>query len=185
LNHTFGNSDPAETASVTLNVSGPIYQGGNLSARERRALALRDASRGNLHNVRHGVQQGVVNAVSNLVAAKASLEASERQIRAARVAFEGVREEANLGARTTLDVLDAEQDLLNAETNRISARADQYIATYQVLESMGMLTAQRLGLPVQIYDPSAYFDLVKNSPAKRSKQGKQLDRVLRALNATE
>ena len=185
LNHTFGRSDPTETGSVTLNFGGPIYQGGNLSARARRALALRDAARGNLHNVRHAVQQDVANAVSNLVAARASLEASERQIRAARVAFEGVREEANLGARTTLDVLDAEQDLLDAETNRISARADQYIATYQVLESMGMLTAQRLGLPVQIYDPSAYFDLVKNSPAKRSKQGKQLDRVLRALSATE
>ena len=181
VSETFGDQTSSETGSIGLNVSGPIYRGGELTARERRALAVRDASRGNLHNVRHNVQQGVVNAISDLVAARASLLASERQIRAARVAFRGVREEATLGARTTLDVLDAEQDLLDAETNRISAQADQYIAAYSVLESMGLLTAQRLKLPVQIYDPAAYYNLVKDGPAKLSKQGKQLDNVIRAL----
>ena len=181
----FGDPDSSETASIGLNVTGPVYQGGRLSALERRAIASRDASRGNLHNVRHTVQQDVVTAISNFEAARASLVASEQQIRAARVAFQGVREEATLGARTTLDVLDAEQDLLDAETNRISAQADQYIAAYQVLESMGLLTAQRLNLPVQIYDPAAYYNLVKNGPAKQSKQGKQLDRVLRALQVDD
>jgi outer membrane protein len=131
--------------------------------------------------VRHGVQQDVVIAISNLIAARSSLAASVREVRAARVAFDGVREEATLGARTTLDVLDAEQNALDAETNRILARSDQYIASYQVLESMGLLTAQRLGLPVQIYDPVAYYNLVKSGPTKRSKQGQQLDKVLRAL----
>lgn len=183
LRENLGSRTDSQTGTVGVEVSGPIYQGGRLSANERRAMAVRDASRGNLHNVRHNVQQDVVTAISNLVAARASLAASDRQIRAARVAFQGVREEATLGARTTLDVLDAEQNLLDAETNRISAQADQYIASYQVLESMGMLTAQRLGLPVQIYDPAAYYNLVKDSPAKRSKQGKQLDKVLRALQA--
>jgi len=181
----YGGDDKTDSGTITLNYGGPIYRGGELSARERRAIAVRDASRGNLHNVRHDVQQDVVVAISSLVAARASLVASERQIRAARVAFRGVREEANLGARTTLDVLDAEQDLLDAETNLISAQADQYIATYEVLESMGLLTAQRLGLPVQIYDPAAYYNLVKDAPARNSKQGKQLDRVIRALNVTD
>ena len=181
----FGDADASETASIGLNVTGPIYQGGRLTALERRAIAVRDAARGNLHNVRHNVQQDVVNAISDFEAARASLIASEQQIRAARVAFQGVREEATLGARTTLDVLDAEQDLLDAETNRISAQADQYIAAYSVLESMGLLTAQRLNLPVQIYDPAAYYNLVKDGPAKQSKQGKQLDRVLRALQVDD
>ncbi|MFL4470552.1 TolC family outer membrane protein [Tateyamaria armeniaca] len=185
LQENLGNRNGSETGSIGVSVSGPIYRGGELSARERRAMAVRDAARGNLHNVRHDVQQDVVDAISNLVAARASLSASERQIRAARVAFQGVREEATLGARTTLDVLDAEQDLLDAETNRISARADQYIAAYQVLESMGLLTAQRLGLPVQIYDPAAYYNLVKSGPTKRSKQGQQLDKVLRALQPSD
>jgi len=185
LQDDLSNSNGSETGTIGVNVSGPIYRGGELSARERRAMAVRDAARGNLHNVRQNVQQDVVNAISNLVAARASLAASERQIRAARVAFQGVREEATLGARTTLDVLDAEQDLLDAETNRISAQSDQYIAAYQVLESMGLLTAQRLGLPVQIYDPAAYYNLVKSGPTNRSKQGQQLDKVLRALKPSD
>ena len=86
-----------------------------------------------------------------------------------------------MGARTTLDVLDAEQDLLDAETNRISAQADQYIAAYSVLESMGLLTAERLRLPVQLYDPTTYYNLVKDGPAKLSEQGRQLDRIIRTL----
>ncbi|MEX0312040.1 MAG: TolC family outer membrane protein [Tateyamaria sp.] len=181
LEETLSSNTNTYVGTVGVNVSGPIYQGGALSAAERRAFAVRDASRGNLHTVRHDVQQDVVDALADLQAARASLVASERQIRAARVAFQGVREEATLGARTTLDVLDAEQDLLDAETNRISAQADQYIAAYSVLESMGLLTAQHLRLPVQQYDPAAYYNLVKDGPAKLSKQGKQLDKVLRAL----
>lgn len=177
----FGSISSTERASIGVNASGPIYRGGSLYASERRALADAQAARGNLHNVRHSVQQDVVIAISDLQAARASLTASERQIRAARVAFQGVREEATVGQRTTLDVLDAEQDLLDAENNRISAQTDQYIAAYSVLESMGLLTAQRLGLPVQIYDPEAYYNLMKTAPTKLSKQGRQLDRVIESL----
>lgn len=181
----FGSTDSSSIGSVSIEATGPIYRGGQLYSQERGALANRDAARGNLHNVRHGVAQDVVNAISDLQAARASLAASERQIRAARVAFQGVREEATLGARTTLDVLDAEQNLLDAETNRISAQADQYIAAYAVLESMGLLTAERLRLPVQIYDPEAYYNLVKDGPIKLSKQGKQLDRIIRSLSPND
>ncbi|MEL6620657.1 MAG: TolC family outer membrane protein [Pseudomonadota bacterium] len=181
VNAEFGNDNKSETGRVSVEVTGPIYRGGGLYAAERRAIASRDQARGNLHTVRHDVAQDVVDAISNLQAARASLAASERQIRAARVAFQGVREEATLGARTTLDVLDAEQNLLDAETNRISAQADQYIAAYQVLESMGLLTAERLRLPVQVYDPAAYYNLVKDAPSRVSKQGRALDRVLQSL----
>ncbi|MEM9869869.1 MAG: TolC family outer membrane protein [Pseudomonadota bacterium] len=177
----FSSVDSTSVGTVGVNVSGPIYRGGTLFASERQAFANRDSARGNLHTTRHDVQQDVVDAISDLEAARASLSASERQIRAARVAFQGVREEATLGARTTLDVLDAEQDLLDAETNRISAQADQYIAAYAVLESMGLLTAERLRLPVQLYDPTAYYNLVKDGPAKLSKQGRQLDQIIRTL----
>ena len=180
-----GTRGDSQIGSVGVDVSGPIYRGGELSAAERQTIAVRDASRGNLHTVRHNVQQDVVIAISNLVAARSSIIASEEEVRASQVAFEGVREEATLGARTTLDVLDAEQDLLDAQTTRISAQVDQYVASYQVLESMGLLTAQRLGLPVQIYDPVAYYNLVKDAPTNRSKQGQQLDKVLRALQPSD
>jgi len=182
---TYNSNGKSDTGSVSLNYGGPIYRGGELSALQRRAYALRDAARGNQHTVRNNVQQDVVNAISGVVAARAVLISSREQVRAARVAFRGVREEANLGARTTLDVLDTEQDLLDAETLLISAQAGQYTATYEALEALGYLTAQRLKLPVQIYDPAAYYNLVKDGPPALSTQGRQLNRVIRALNVTD
>jgi len=92
-----------------------------------------------------------------------------------------VREEARLGARTTLEVLDAEQDLLDARANRITAQIDATQATYQVLAAMGLLTAGSLNLPVQTYDPAAYYNLVQDAPLGQSDRGRALDRVLRAI----
>ncbi|MEM8996139.1 MAG: TolC family protein [Acidobacteriota bacterium] len=88
---------------------------------------------------------------------------------------------ASLGSRTTLDVLNAEQELLDARANTISAQADEVIASYSVLLAMGLMTADHLGLPVQQYDPTEYYNLVKDSPAALSEQGKALDRVLEAI----
>ncbi len=169
------------TGSVGVEVTGPIYQGGQLTATKRKAQAQRDSLRAQLHIVRHQVMQNVGIAYAQLRAARAGVVASREEVRAARVAFRGVREEAKLGSRTTLDVLTAEQDLLDAEANLISAEADALIASYSVLSSIGELTAKDLRLNVQTYDPAAYYNLVKDAPIESSKQGKQLDRVLKAL----
>ncbi|WP_223424670.1 TolC family outer membrane protein [Tateyamaria pelophila] len=182
---TWNSDGKADTGSVSLNFGGPIYRGGELSARQRRAYASRDAARGSQYTVLQDVQQDVVDAISGVIAARAVLVSSREAVRAAEVAFLGVREEANLGARTTLDVLDAEQTLLDARTTLISAQAGQFTATYEVLESLGYLTAQRLRLPVQIYDPAAYYNLVKNGPTILSPQGRQLDRVLRSIQVPD
>lgn len=170
----------SNSGTVSLDFGGPIYQGGRLSALARQARARSDAARGALHATRHNVAQDVGNALAILRVAVASMEATQRQIRAARVAFRGVREEASLGQRTTLDVLTAEQELLDAETAYTSAVADRNIATYAVLASMGLMTASHLGLAVQQYDPSQYYNLIKTAPAK-SVQGDKLDRVLRKI----
>ncbi len=167
--------------SVGIAAGQTIYQGGALSSVNRQAKARADAQRGNLHVVRHNVQQEVGNAFATLTTFQAQLSASERQVRAAQIAFRGAREEARLGARTTLDVLDAEQSLLDARSLQVSARANLYVSAYAILATTGRLTAKDLRLPVQIYDPTEYYNLVKDSPAKRSKQGQKLDRVLRAL----
>ena len=166
---------------VGVTVSGPIYAGGALAASVRQFQARRDAVRAALHISRHNLEQEVGNSYAFLQVARASLQASNEQVRAATVAFRGVREEATLGARTTLDVLNAEQELLNARANVISAQADQVIASYSVLASMGLLTADHLKLPVQQYDPAAYYNLVKDAPTTLSDQGQALDRVLRAI----
>lgn len=165
-----------------IELSQPIYQGGRLSSLVRQAQARRDASLANVHVVSNDVRQSVENAFADLSIARAQIQSAERQVRAAQTAFNGVREEAKLGARTTLDVLDAEQELLNARTQRISALIDERRASYGVLVSMGLLTADYLKLGIQTYDPAGYYELVKDGPTKKSKQGQQLDRILKGLN---
>ncbi|MCZ4354435.1 TolC family outer membrane protein [Roseovarius aestuarii] len=181
VNEEFNSPNFSQSGSVGVQLSGPIYQGGALSSAKRRAMAQRDAVRGLLHTTGYNVRRNVGNSYAVLAAARASAAASSDGVRAARVAFNGVNEEAKLGARTTLDVLNAEQELLNAQADQISAQADVFIAAYSVLSSMGQLTVRDLNLNVPTYDPVAYYNMVKDAPAEHSKQGKQLDRVLRAI----
>ncbi|MBU2959592.1 TolC family outer membrane protein [Citreicella sp. C3M06] len=173
---------PAATygGSVTLGMSGPIYQGGAIASQVRQAMANRDASRAQLYTAGRNVEQSVGSAYAQLRIAQASQISAREQVRAAQVAFDGIREEATLGARTTLDVLDAEQTLLDARASLISSQVDETIAAYAVLSSIGQLTSDALGLAVPKYDPEAYYKAVKSAPIS-SKQGSDLDRVLRAL----
>ncbi|MGR3512575.1 MAG: TolC family outer membrane protein [Paracoccaceae bacterium] len=176
------DDDRDDTRSLGINLSGPIYRGGSISSSIRQSMALRDQARANLYTVGLQIDQEVGNAYANLAVAVASIDASSRQVEAARLALEGVREEFQLGARTTLDVLDQEQEVLDAQTNLVSATVDRQIAVYQVLDAMGRLTAQRLALNVPIYDPAAYYNAVKDAPTVNvSPEGKRLDRVLRSL----
>ncbi|WP_136441913.1 TolC family outer membrane protein [Pacificoceanicola onchidii] len=179
---SLNNGTYSRTGTITLGAEGPIYQGGRLSAVVRKVKAQRDQAKGNLHATRHGITQDVSTAYATLAVAAASIEASERQVRAAQIAFNGVREEASLGARTTVDVLDAEQDLLDARATLISATIDRHIAAYQVLATLGLLTAKNLHLDVVHYDPVEYYNLVKTAPTAKSRQGRQLDRVLERLS---
>ncbi len=179
--NTYNSNNYNKTASVSLNLSQRLYQGGALASTVRKSMASRDGLRAALLTVQENVAQNASKAFVALQVARASLRASEANIAAAQIAFDGIREEAKLGARTTLDVLDAEQELLNAKADRISAQSDRYIAAYALLATEGVLTAEHLGLDVPIYDPAAYYNRVKNAPARYSKQGADLDRVLRAI----
>jgi outer membrane protein len=165
------------TTSLSITLSGPIYSGGQISSGYRRAVASTEASRAQLRRAVQSVEQQVANAWFGIEVARARIEASDRQIRASTVAFRGVREEATLGARTTLDVLDAEQDLLDARTARVNAEAEAVRAVYTLLSSMGLLTVDHLGLGIPTYDPAAYYNAVKDAPAT-STRGAALDRVL-------
>lgn len=176
------DQDGNDNSSIGLRLSGPIYQGGRIASSMRKAAAQRDATRAGLHLTRHGVDQNVGNAWARLMVFNASVQASEQQIRASTVAFRGVKEETALGARTTLDVLNAEQELLDARSSKISAETDRYVAVYNLLSSMGLLTVDHLRLGIATYDPAAYYNAVKNAPTHNvSPQGKKLDSVLRAL----
>ena len=167
---------------VDLTLSGPIYQGGQLSALYRQAKAQAEANRAALHITVQNVEQSVANAWAQLAVAQASLQATEQQIRASRVALRGAREEATLGARTTLEVLSFEQDLLDAQAARISAQSNQYLAIYNLIAAMGLLTADHLRLGIATYDPEAYFNAVKDAPVYDiSPQGAKLDAIIETL----
>jgi outer membrane protein len=181
LSENLGNSARSRGGSIGLTGQQTIYAGGRLSSLQRQAMQNRDASRANLHVVSHQIRQDVGNALAILQVAQASIQASQQQVNAAQVAFRGVREEATLGARTTLDVLNAEQELLDARASLIAAQVDELAAGYTLLAAMGELTAQKLRLKVRIYDPAGYYNMVKDAPAGMSAQGKKLDRVLRRV----
>jgi outer membrane protein TolC len=86
----------------------------------------------------------------------------EEQVRANEIAFEGVRQEQEVGARTILDVLDAQQALLVSQVNLVSTQTDQVVAEYRLLAAGGALTAQNLALNVEYYDPARHYDKVRN-----------------------
>jgi outer membrane protein len=172
--------DGEPSARIGLQGNVPIYTGGRLSALNRRAIANAQASRSALEQQARLISNGVGQAYALLEIARAQIIASQQQVRSAQLAFEGFREEAALGARTTLDVLDAEQELLDARTAALTAEIDAQLAVYQVLTAIGLMTTDHLGLTVQRYDPSDYYNQVANAPAiSPSEQGGRLDRVLR------
>lgn len=179
LSDDFGET----TESLSLTIGGPLYSGGQYDSMARQAMSQRNAARSGLLVATQNVAQGVANAYANLEVARASSQALTEQVRAATIAFDGVSEEADLGARTTLDVLNAEQELLNARANLISSQISETVASYNVLASMGLLTAAQLQLNVQIYDPAAYYNMVESAPSALSQQGRELNRILEALGA--
>ncbi len=170
----------ATTKALSLEMSQTIYSGGRLPSAHRRAMAQRDSARASLLNISRQVNEAVGIAWAGIDVARAQISAIDEQIVAARAAYEGVREEATLGARTTLDVLDAEQSLLAARADKITAEANLQLAHYQLLSAMGLLTVENLKLGIPTYDPSAYYNAVQDAPYT-SRQGERLDRVLRAI----
>lgn len=167
------------SAGVALNQT--IYAGGKNSAAYRKALAGKDAAQAGLMHATVQVSETVGQAWSNLLVAAASIDAGRQQVAAAQRAFDGVREEATLGARTTLDVLNAEQDLLSARASRLEAEANRYVGVYNLLATMGLMTADHLSLGIPTFDPEAYYNAVKDAPAL-SAQGKALDRILSKIS---
>ena len=97
-----------------------------------------------------------------LETARAQIASFESQVNAARIALEGVQQEAAVGSRTVLDILDAEQELLDARVSLVRAQRDEVVASYQVVSAIGRLTAMDLGLPVEYYDVEKHYEEVRD-----------------------
>lgn len=171
----------SESLNLGLDATVPVYSGGRLPATRRKFMAQRDRARASLHQTVLNVQESVGRAWAQVRVTGAQIVAADQQITAAKIAFDGTREEARLGARTTLDVLDAEQELLNARANRIEAENQRYVAIYSLLSAMGLLTVDHLKLGVTTYDPAAYYNAVRSAPARHSAQGARLDKLLQSI----
>jgi outer membrane protein len=151
------------TDTVMLNLSVPIYQGGAEYSAIRLNKESLSQQRLNVDDVRDQTRANVVQFWGQLQATKAQIEAAQRQNDAAERALTGVRNEALAGQRTTQDVLIAEQVLVNARQSLIVAQHDKVVASYSLLSAVGRLSAQRLALPVPIYDPVTHYQQVRDS----------------------
>jgi outer membrane protein len=151
----------AAIGQAQLNV--PIYQGGTEYANIRQAKELLQQQRVNLDNQRDIQQQNLVQTWGALDAAKAAVLANQTAVNAAEIALNGVREEARVGQRTTLDVLNAQQELVNARVALVSAQRDRVVNSYGVLAAVGGLSPQTLQLDVPIYDPVVHYHQVRDT----------------------
>ncbi len=152
----------SETARFTGRVTVPLYQGGEVSARVRQAQRTRESRFQDLENARAKARADTASAWASLVSARAKLQSDRIQVAASRTALAGVRAEYQQGQRTLLDVLDAEQELLDAEVQLTTTRRDLVVASYRVLAAIGRLTAADLGLPVELYDHEVYYRAVRS-----------------------
>lgn len=155
-------SDETETARVGGRVTVPLYQAGDVAARARQARETVSRRQRELDDARRVVQANVISAWSVLSAARARIESDEAEVRANKIALDGVREEEKVGQRTVLDVLDAEQELLDSRSSLVTSKRDTVVASYALVAAIGRLDSMHLNLPVQHYDPTEHYRRVKN-----------------------
>jgi len=140
-----------------LQATVPIYQNGSEWSVIRQAKELVGQRRNELDSARRTAAENVIRGWRNLDSARSRVNSFTAQVKANDVALNGVRQEAMVGSRTTLDVLNAEQELLNSQVSLITARHDVQVSFYTVLSGIGRLTARTLGLPVEFYDEEKYY----------------------------
>jgi outer membrane protein len=150
-------------AAALAQVSVPIYQGGAEYALIRQSKENLAQQRLVLEQTRDQTRANTVTAWGQLVAGKAQVASAQAQVTASEIALNGVREEAKAGQRTTLDVLNAQQALVNARVALVTAQHDRVVASYAVLNTVGRLSPQVLNLRTIIYDPSVHYHQVRDS----------------------
>ena len=149
-------------AQLVGQVSVPIYQGGAEYSLIRQAKETLGQQRVSLDTARDQVQALVQQSWGQLEAAKAQIQATQAQVNSAEIALNGVREEARVGQRTTLDVLNAQQELVNARVALVTAQHDRVVASYTLLSSIGGLSVGGLGLKTSVYDPMTHYQQVRD-----------------------
>jgi outer membrane protein TolC len=162
-NNVLGKSIPAnQSASIVARVSVPIYEAGLDYSRVREAKQLASQRRIQVIEIARAVRQAVAQSWNAYFAFGDIIRNAKTQVSAAQLALSGVQQEYQAGTRTTLDVLNAQQDIVAARTLLVTAERDRVVAAYQLLAAVGHLTARDLGLNVAIYDPEKNYNRVRN-----------------------
>ncbi|MDX1421788.1 MAG: TolC family outer membrane protein [Kiloniellales bacterium] len=159
----FGSSDnEVDVVRAAVDVTVPIYQQGRVSSEVRQDKQTSTQRRREVELNARGAERRAIDAWTGLLTARAQSESFRSEVRSSEIALEGVRQENAVGARTILDILDAEQEFLDAQVNLIRAQRDEIVASYAVLAAMGLLTARDLGLAVAPYNPEDDYQAVRN-----------------------
>lgn len=145
------------SASIGVALSVPLYQGGAEYSRVRQNRETAQQQRSTLESTNRAVQANATTTWEQLQAASAAVQSFRDEVSANQVAFEGVNQEQLVGLRTVIDVLDAQQDLFTSQVNLVRARAIEVVASYQLRAATGQLTVGDLALPVEPYQPEAYY----------------------------
>lgn len=156
------SEDKVDSTVLGLRAVVPLYTAGGVDARVRQARQTEQQRRMEMRSSERFVNQSVVDAWAALEAARAEMSARAVQIGAAQLALDGVKVETDYGSRSTLDLLDAEQEYLDAQVSYVIAERNKVVAAYRLLSSVGDLTADKLKLNVALYDPDKNFQKVKN-----------------------
>jgi len=151
-----------DSAKIALQLTVPLYEGGQIYSQTRQRKQTHNQRRIQVEEQRRAVRQSVVQAWENLGTARSNITARRAQVDASRIALEGVQQEAEVGSRTVLDVLDQEQEYLDARVAEVRARRDEYVAGFTLVSSVGRLTARQLTLPVDYYDPETNYKRVRD-----------------------
>ncbi|QIG51537.1 TolC family outer membrane protein [Nordella sp. HKS 07] len=160
LDHFADNNTQRLALIGSINV--PLYEAGSVYSAVREAKQVESQRRIEIISAARAVRESVVTSWNLLIAARETIVSSQAQVTANQVALDGVKQENLVGSRTTLDVLNAESDLLQSEIILAQAERDQVVAAYQILGSVGRLTARQIGLGVDYYDPIENYDRVRN-----------------------
>ena len=151
-----------DTTTVLGRLNVPLYQGGGVSARVRQAKETNNQLKKEVEDARLRVHADVIANWGILQSSGPAITSAQAAVSANKIALTGVREEEKVGQRTTLDVLDAQRELLNSQIGLVTALRDRIVAEYSIYAAIGRMDAQTLGLPVPYYDPIEHYDTVKN-----------------------
>jgi TolC family type I secretion outer membrane protein len=151
-----------DSSQVLVQVTMPLYRSGTDYSKARAAEQTYSQRRDELDEARHKAHETADNAWQALMTAQAALDADKSEVDAADEALKGVTEESKVGTRTTLDVLNAEQELLDARIDQVRSQHDRDFAVLQIRAAVGQLTADNLKLPVEPYDPKRHYEDVRN-----------------------